>query len=137
MPLCSVDLSGFVQNGIPHSYVIPSYLFSMRFIKVQVVQLYSSTNTPTALKNYAFMWVCTFSLSPALYLSIYLSFSLYKNPWFCWKKCKCKECFLFYLLFRSQSLVIYKILAEVPVYASLDLRYKLIKMSVVRFFKFK
>ena len=49
-------LPGFVQNKKQHPYVVSSHLvfFSERFVRVQVVQSYNSTDTATALKNSRF-----------------------------------------------------------------------------------
>ena len=47
-----VQLSGFVQNNTQHPCVIPTKPFSPKsFVKIQVVQPYSSTNMATAWKN--------------------------------------------------------------------------------------
>ena len=52
---CGVLLPGFILNSTKHSYVVSIYFFFFwHLVKVQVVQLYSSTYTATTRKNCCF-----------------------------------------------------------------------------------
>ena len=50
-----VLLPGYVQNGMCNSCVVPSRLFSVRFVSIQEVQPRSSTHTVTAWTNSRFI----------------------------------------------------------------------------------